>query len=140
MTLVNIIVPLTIKKRDYIRVRTLTYTGSLGDTVAAVVNTYQDATRKAVAGTDKDVKAGRHWRGILPPRKAVTSSLCVTWMSSTTPSCPTRSGTTEDAWRHQPEPWSFWTSRQTAPESSPSPTPTGRARSTRPPRLAWPTQ
>lgn len=57
MTLVNIIVPLTVKKRDYIRVRTLTYTGNLGDTVAAVVNTYQDATRKAVAGTDKDGKA-----------------------------------------------------------------------------------
>lgn len=57
MTLVNIIVPLTVKKRDYIRVRTLTYTGSLGDTVAAVVNTYQDATRKATAGADKDSKA-----------------------------------------------------------------------------------
>lgn len=57
MTLVNIIVPLTIKKRDYIRVRTLTYTGDLGGTVAAVVNTYQEATRKATAGTDKDVKA-----------------------------------------------------------------------------------
>lgn len=57
MTLVNIIVPLVVKKRDYIRVRTLTYTGSLGDTVAAVVNTYQDATRKATAGTDKDSKA-----------------------------------------------------------------------------------
>ena len=57
MTLVNIIVPLVVKKRDYIRVRTLTYTGSPGDTVAAVVNTYQDATRKAVAGADKDSKA-----------------------------------------------------------------------------------
>lgn len=57
MTLVNIIVPLTVKKRDYIRVRTLTYTGSLSDTLAAVVNTYQDATRKATAGTDKDSKA-----------------------------------------------------------------------------------
>ena len=57
MTLVNIIVPLTVKKRDYIRVRTLTYTGDLGDTLAAVVNTYQDATRKATAGTDKDSKA-----------------------------------------------------------------------------------
>ena len=57
MTLVNIIVPLAVKKRDYIRVRTLTYTSDLGDTVAAVVNTYQDATRKATAGTDKDSKA-----------------------------------------------------------------------------------
>lgn len=57
MTLVNIIVPLVVKKRDYIRVRTLTYTGSLGDTLTAVVNTYQDTTRKAAAGTDKDVKA-----------------------------------------------------------------------------------
>lgn len=57
MTLVNIIAPLTVKKRDYIRVRTLTYTGSLSDTLAAVVNTYQDATRKATAGTDKDGKA-----------------------------------------------------------------------------------
>lgn len=57
MTLVNIIVPLVVKKRDYIRVRTLTYTGSLSDTLAAVVNTYQDATRKATAGTDKDSKA-----------------------------------------------------------------------------------
>lgn len=57
MTLVNIIVPLVVKKRDYIRVRTLTYTGSLGDTVTAVVNTYQNTTRKAAAGTDKDGKA-----------------------------------------------------------------------------------
>lgn len=57
MTLVNIIVPLTVKKRDYIRVRTLTYTGNLSDTLAAVVNTYQNTTRKAAAGTDKDSKA-----------------------------------------------------------------------------------
>lgn len=57
MTLINIIVPLVVKKRDYIRVRTLTYTGSPGDTLTAVVNTYQDTTGKATAGTDKDVKA-----------------------------------------------------------------------------------
>ena len=53
MTLVNIIVPLAVKKRDYIRVRTLTFTGDLGGTVAAVVNTYQEATRKMRGGTSQ---------------------------------------------------------------------------------------